>query len=258
MRINTSLSPSDLLPQASVDAALVIDVLRATTVMTTALAAGASQITTVSGTSAAKAIADSGDPRPLLCGERGCRPIPGFQLGNSPAEYTKAVVNNKSLVLTTTNGTRAISRSETAREMFAVSFLNLSVTALAVKHFNSVHLVCAGTDGNVSGEDVLLAGALIEKLQRAVIGVELCDSSRLAIAFWRYHFPAPRANGQRTNSLPARSQLSEAFASTLGGRNLVRLGFDADLARCAAIDQAAVVVRRSTRSPAVFNNASTL
>ncbi len=127
--------------------------------------------------------------------------------------------------------------------MFAVSFLNLSATIQTVQHFHRIHLVCAGTDGHLSGEDVLLAGAIVEALHRCTFEVESCDGSRLALATWQQHFP----------SRPPSGQLASALESTQGGRNLMRLGLGADLLRCALIDQAPVIVRRTARHPATFS-----
>lgn len=222
----------------SVDVALVIDVLRATTVMTSAMASGATEITTVAEVEEAMAIANSSTPKPLLCGERHCQPIDGFDLGNSPADYVGSAVGNRRLVLTTTNGTQAIVRNESARQMLAVSFLNLSATVQSVAQANTLHLVCAGTNGCVSGEDVLLAGAIVDKLTSRDASVELCDSSRLAQAFW--------LNNADRLSLEARLKQS------LGARNLIRLGLGDDIGLCAAVDQTNVLVRRVRRAPATF------
>ncbi|KAA1260266.1 putative 2-phosphosulfolactate phosphatase [Rubripirellula obstinata] len=238
MQITTSLSPHDPLPSLSVDVAIVIDVLRATTVMTTAMASGANQITTVAEISEAFAIAQNAQTRPLLCGERHCKPIDGFDFGNSPSDYVRSTVGDRNLVLTTTNGTQAIVRNESARQMLAVSFLNLSATAMEVAHANTVHLVCAGTNGSISGEDVLLAGAVVEKLMSKQPSAQACDSSRIAQAFW--------------NNNPKRMPLEDRLRESLGARNLIRLGMTSDIGLCAAVDQASVIVRRVRRVPATF------
>ena len=230
-----------------IDVALVIDVLRATSVMTTAMASGATEITTVAEIGEAFAIADESsasngdsqpDSKPLLCGERHCKPIAGFDFGNSPADYVRSAVGGRRLVLTTTNGTQAIVRNESARQMLAVSFLNLTATANAVASADTIHLVCAGTNGSVSGEDVLLAGAIVEKLTAKHSSVELCDSSRLANSFWREN-----ADGLG---------LEDRLKQSLGARNLIELGMGSDVGRCAAIDQTEVLVRRVHRVPAMF------
>lgn len=238
MQITTSLSPHDPLPAISVDVALVIDVLRATSVMTTAMASGAAQITTVAEVAEAIAISDAAQTRPLLCGERECQRIDGFDFGNSPSDYDRSAVADKNLILTTTNGTRAIVRNASAKQMLAVSFLNLSATVQAVTQVESLHLVCAGTNGCVSGEDVLLAGAIISKLLSRNAMIKLCDSSRLARSFW--------------NDNPDRLALADRLRQSLGARNLIRLGLGADVDLCAAIDQSSKLVRRTLRSPATF------
>jgi 2-phosphosulfolactate phosphatase len=225
-----------------VDVALVIDVLRATSVMTKAMAAGAAEITAVAEIDDAFAIArlarSQSKPQPLLCGERQCRPIDGFDLGNSPADYCEETVGGRSLVLTTTNGTRAIMRNASARQMLVVSFLNLSATAVSVAHAGTVHMVCAGTDGQTSGEDVLLAGAVIEKVKSRSDNVDLCDASRIALSFWQHN--------------EDRLSLEDRIKQSLGARNMIREGYGDDLARCAAVDFTRTVVRRTRRQPATF------
>jgi len=148
--------------------AVVVDVLRATTVMVHALAAGCEAVIPCGEIDEAKQVAASLPPgTALLPGERGGLPIPGFHLGNSPGEFTHLVCEGKTLVMTTTNGTRAILASLEAERVYIASFANLKATAsdIAVQflkkdHGQPVHIVCAGTEGYISLEDSLLAGAL--------------------------------------------------------------------------------------------------
>ena len=114
MRILTSLLPQLMVDESeSVDIAVVVDVLRATSVMTTALESGANQIYTCCEISEAKNLSDRlaranrSARKPLLCGERKCRAI-GFDFGNSPAEYVPETVLDQILVMTTTNGTKPL------------------------------------------------------------------------------------------------------------------------------------------------------
>ncbi len=241
MKVWTSLVPDFDLNFDSIEqdpseklVAVVIDVLRATSVMTTALAAGAAEVFTCQDIEAAFAISrrrrDQTSGRPLLCGERHCKPIPGFDLGNSPAEYSAAVVTNRSLVMSTTNGTRAIEAARNAHEIVAASFLNLAAVVAHVATFSRVHLICAGTDRHVTGEDVLLAGAILDRLKSQVAIQFANDSGRLAIGYWR-------EVAARSSS----TKLVDEFRSSLGGRNLITTGYDADLARCAQIDSTRVV-----------------
>ena len=109
----------------------------------------------------------------LLAGERQGLPIPGFDLGNSPGEFTPEVCRGKTLVMTTTNGTRAILASLEAERVYIASFANLRATSdeisvqfLKKDHGHSVHIVCAGTEGHISLEDSLLAGALTSRDRR--------------------------------------------------------------------------------------------
>ena len=107
----------------------------------------------------------------LLAGERQGLPIPGFDLGNSPGEFTPEVCRDKTLVMTTTNGTRAILASREAERVYIASFTNLRATSAEISvqflkkhHGHSVHIICAGTEGHVSLEDSLLAGALTSQI----------------------------------------------------------------------------------------------
>ncbi|TWU57508.1 2-phosphosulfolactate phosphatase [Rubripirellula reticaptiva] len=253
MRLITSLIPSQTgtgtaIASDKIDVAVVIDVLRATSVATVAMAAGATEIVTCREISDARSRALPGavDPEStapsLLCGERECRPIDGFQFGNSPAEYTPALVAGKRLILTTTNGTRAVEVASAADSIMLASFLNLSAVIDAIMDADTVHVVCAGTNGDVTGEDVMLAGAIIDRCQaRLGSALELDDASAIAKAWWHARQPTPS---------PA--SLAAAFSETAGGRNLIRVGYEADLARCAAIDTVPVVPVRTRKSPTGF------
>lgn len=146
--------------------AVVVDVLRATTVMVHALAAGCEAVMPCGEIDEAREIA-AGLPEgtALLVGERQGLPIPGFDLGNSPGDFTPEVCEGKTLVMTTTNGTRAILASLEAERVYIASFGNLRATStelsvqfLKKDHKHPVHIICAGTDGHISLEDSLLAG----------------------------------------------------------------------------------------------------
>ena len=168
-RVFVHLLPS-LIPPGSLrgGVAVVVDVLRATTVMVHALAAGCEAVIPCGEIDEAKAIAASLPPgTALLAGERQGLPIPGFDLGNSPGDFTPEVCRGKTLVMTTTNGTRAILASLEAERVYIASFGNLRATSdeisvqfLKKDHGHSVHIICAGTEGFISLEDTLLAGAL--------------------------------------------------------------------------------------------------
>jgi 2-phosphosulfolactate phosphatase len=178
------LSPAELPAMAKRDlrdtACVVFDVLRATSAFATALHNGAKAIVPVSEIAEALALRH-GQPDILLGGERDGVRIRAaqtggidFDLGNSPREYTAERVRGKTIVSTTTNGTRALRACMGAQTVLAASFLNLTATAQFIRQLQpaQIVLVCAGTRENIAAEDVLAAGALAETLE---VGSSRCD-----------------------------------------------------------------------------------
>ena len=153
-RIAVALLPA-LIEKSSLKGctAIVLDILRATSVMTTALANGASRIITCTSVDQAFQLSEQSSDKPLLCGERGGLPIEGFDLSNSPREYSADVVEGKTLVMTTTNGTKALQSVESAENVIAGSLLNLNAVVDYASTRDDVLVVCAGTNGMVTGED---------------------------------------------------------------------------------------------------------
>ncbi|TWU64805.1 2-phosphosulfolactate phosphatase [Crateriforma conspicua] len=241
MRISTCLLPSLRSADFSADLAIVIDVLRATTVASTALGNGAGILWTCPGIDASRKLseriaADTPTP-PLLCGERQCHRIAGFDLGNSPAEYGKSVVSGRDLVLTTTNGTAAVAAVGDVGQVILGSFVNFSAIRNAMSGHENVLLVCAGTDGEITLEDVLLAGAIIEDAIISDNATVADDAAEIARATWRQQFSAP------VRSL-APTDLADGLRLGRGGRNLVNRGYADDVLRCARIDTCRVVPTR--------------
>ena len=145
---------------------VVIDVLRATSVIVTALAGGAESITPVESIEEAKATAAANAPgSTLLAGERDGLPIPGFDLGNSPPLFTPETVAGKEIILTTMHGTRALRLCETAGQTIIGSFLNAGAV---VEHMrgggDSWTLLCSGMHGRFTLDDGLCAGLLLSRL----------------------------------------------------------------------------------------------
>ncbi|HYW35723.1 MAG TPA: 2-phosphosulfolactate phosphatase [Balneolaceae bacterium] len=145
---------------------VIIDVLRASTTMVTAIENGAKGIIPVENMDAAGRISQSLDsPQYLLCGEKDGKKIEGYHLGNSPLEYTRETVEGKTIILNTTNGTKAVKKAVAADELIIGSFLNLDQV---VKKLSSVEqdiaLVCAGWRGRLSLEDMLCAGNIVYDL----------------------------------------------------------------------------------------------
>jgi 2-phosphosulfolactate phosphatase len=167
---------------------VVLDVLRATSTFVTALANGAEAVMPVAEVSEALAVRRE-RPDVLLAGERdGLRigaALTGdveFDLGNSPREFTSARIAGKTIVSTTTNGTRALRACAGAQRVLSGSFLNLSATANAIAQSEPQHvlLVCAGTGESVALEDVLAAGALCDLLGSTISAIKAHDSAEIA------------------------------------------------------------------------------
>jgi len=190
-------TPADfeILPQRDLSktCCVVFDVLRATSTMTAALWHGAEAILPVEEISDAIA-ASKGFDQALLAGERqglrisaeltGGKP---FDLGNSPREFTPGAVRGKTIVMTTTNGTRALRACRGAERILPASFLNLIATADAIRgnRAHSLLLVCSGTLEEAAYEDALGAGALCEALWSTFQESEISDSARIAREIFR-------------------------------------------------------------------------
>lgn len=218
--------------------AIVIDVLRASTTIITALAHGAARVRAVRTVGEARALA--GQPGVLLGGERGGRPIDGFDLGNSPSEYTRQRMAGRDVVITTTNGTAALHACQDAAAILMGAVVNRSAVATAALRLaagdQAVHLVCAGTDGDVTEEDLLGAGAILDAAIRlgADEHKDFDGPARAAVADFR---AVAGSDGD-----PA-AALACVFATSIGGRNLIALGMEDDLSPAAQIDSLPVVPR---------------
>lgn len=205
----------------------VVDVLRATTTIATALANGAEGIVPAADAEDALAVARRlGRERVLLCGERESVLIPGFDLDNSPASYTAETVAGKLLVLTTTNGTRALRAAAGAASVRTAAFVNRAAVAAALAAEDGpMAILCAGVQGGFALEDALGAGALVDALLARDPELDVRDGARAAALLYR----------------DVRGRLAEAVASADHASELVAKGFAADLGRCSALDALDVV-----------------
>jgi 2-phosphosulfolactate phosphatase len=228
--------------------AIVIDVLRATTSISTALHNGARRIIPVAALTSAQELASqlrAGVSQEearyvLLCGERqGIKPT-GFDLGNSPLEYTTTAVQHKTLILTTTNGTQALERTRHAALQLAVGFTNLRASVEYLLHYlhtpklqptriSSIRLVCAGTEGALSEEDTLCAGAFIDALLAEEPALQPDEHS--FTAFKNYA------------SLSDDSALHNALRTTPHALYLASLGFGRDVEAALQRDSTPAVAR---------------
>lgn len=181
MRISVSLSLPEALPSDLRDPIVVaIDVLRASTTIVTAVHNGCAEITPVGTIEDARGIAAS-RPDVLLCGERQGRRIDGFDLGNSPFEYTRSRVSGRSLVLATTNGTVLLSRYRQYERVIGC-FANLQSIESYMSELprdRDVHIACAGKLGRPGLEDIACAGAIVSRMLLQC-GTPRCDDGALA------------------------------------------------------------------------------
>jgi 2-phosphosulfolactate phosphatase len=167
--------------------AAVIDVLRSTTSMVAALEAGCRDIIPCPGVEEATRLADTlGRDNVVLCGERDGNKINGFDLGNSPLEFTGTAVKNKTLLMSTTNGTVVISRAKQAAPLVAAAFVNAGASAgYLAKEGGDVVLICSGKLGRCAAEDILCAGLLVVRLEEALPGASLTDGARMAATMYK-------------------------------------------------------------------------
>ena len=221
--IDVFLSPSEV-DESAVEGrvAVVIDVIRATTTMVEALANGARAIIPTASTEEAVKLSSSlGRKDTLLCGERKGLKVQGFDLGNSPAEFTATVVAGKQLVMSTTNGTRAFLAVEDSSRVLAASFLNLSAVVEAVGNEDGLLIACAGKEDRFSLDDALCAGHLIRRLvDLESADFMLNDAARMAADLASLH-----------------EVDADFLASTAAGKALSEVGLGRDLQVCASLDR---------------------
>lgn len=229
MKISLFLTPEPFRKADLSDKTIVvIDVLRATTTICAALAAGARAVIPASERGKASDIRIKiGSENSILAGERDGVKIESFDLGNSPLEFTTELVEGKFIILCTTNGTPVLEHATKAKNVFCAGLVNISKVADEVYKQNSdLIIVCSGKAGEFSIEDTLCAGKLIDILQTQYnISTELNDAGSLALLLYKDN----------------RSNLSRAVANGEHGRYLSSIGFDADIAFAGEVDRFGLV-----------------
>lgn len=206
---------------------IVIDVLRAGTTIAHALHSGARGIIPVESVEEAlRRSATLDRDSALLCGERDSLRIDGFDLGNSPAEYVSSTVDGKTLILLTTNGSRALAAAGASKACLAASFVTLRASAMRAASFEKITIVCAGSAERFAYEDFLCAGMLVEEILReSQQQFASNDGARLALEAAETH----------------RAHLVSAIRGTDHARELEELGFGADVLLACEVDRFAFV-----------------
>ncbi len=229
MNVRLYITPIEFGKNDLADATVaVIDVLRCTTSLPTALKAGARGVIPTEGPGRAGELAARlGADTTILAGERHGVRIENFHLGNSPDEFTPESVGGKNVVMTTTNGTIAFGRAKNGGEVYSCAMVNVSrVAEQAARRGKDLAVVCAGTDGEFSLEDTLCGGLLID-LVSSKFGAktELNDAAALATLLHDRH----------------RDRLRDAIAEGEHGRFLASIGFAHDIDTAAAVDTVPVL-----------------
>lgn len=228
MKINVIISPPNVDElYFTGKTTVIIDVLRATTTITTALINGAKEIVPVSSVEfAMKASGSMFGGQTLLGGERNTKKIDGFNLGNSPFEYKSETISGKSIILFTSNGSKAIVKSKFSEHSIICSFHNLSAVAKYLVELNkNVEILCSGRNGVFSLEDTICAGKLVTEIASLKEGIELTDSSLAAL----------------TLAKSLGKNLKKMLMESEHGKILVENGFEEDIKYCSKLNSTDVI-----------------
>lgn len=231
MRLDVLFGVQQLTPQdVHGRVVAVIDVLRASTTVAVALANGAKAV--IPFESSEDAIMRSKQMERgafLLAGERRMLKMEGFDLGNSPREHTAEAVEGRTVLLTTTNGTKALLSLQGARDVLVASYVNLTgVTTMlraALRGGADITIVCAGQDRQFALEDAACAGRYVSNVSKRMADIDVNDAALAASLIDRKYG----------------DNLLRLFSTAAHGRALAAAGFEGDLAACAAVDAFPVI-----------------
>jgi len=231
MRLDVVFGGSALTPaDVSGRVVAVIDVLRASTSIAAALANGARAVIPLKSSDAVVTRAKDFERSDVkLAGEREMLAIPGFDLGNSPREFTRSAIAGKTVLMTTTNGTPAITNTQGARDVVIASYVNFTpvVTMLrtALRGGTDITLVCAGHDRQFGLEDAACAGRFVANVSKRLMGMVLNDAAQACVLIDRKYG----------------DQIMKLFDASEHGRALRDAGLGDDLVTCAAVDSYPVI-----------------
>ncbi len=200
---------------------IILDILRATSTIITALGQRALRIIpVVEPDEAFEWKQKIGTDRCLIGGERRGYKVGGFDLGNSPGEYTEIIVAGKDIILCTSNGTKAINWANDAREVIIGSFLNMATVMnyLKMNDCNDITMICSGRDGDLSLEDLAGAGMIVDALPDRMH----TDTAKLA----QYTYENAKKTG-----------ITVFVGQTEHGRYLKKIGMDEDIVLCTALNK---------------------
>lgn len=217
-------------PDVSGRVVAIIDVLRASTSIAVALANGARSVIPFDSPEEAvtrRLSLDKSEVR--LAGERKMLTIPGFDLGNSPREFTPEAIGGKTVLMVTTNGTGSLNAVQGARDVVVGAYVNftavLALLRSAARGGSDVTIICAGRERQFSLEDAACGGRYVRNIAKRLTGAELNDGARAAALLDKRYG----------------DNIKRLFEESTHGRALAEAGFAEDLDICAAVDSYSVV-----------------
>ena len=230
MRLDVFFAPNQVKPADTAGRlVIIVDVLRASTTVATALGNGAKTVIPLEGPddviTRSKEFARS---QTLLAGEQKMHPITGFDLGNSPQAFTPEVVEGKTILLTTTNGTHALLGVQGARDIVVASYVNftavLAMMKVAASSNTDIAIICAGEEGSFTLEDAACAGRYVRAIpKRAALAVN--DAAAASVLIEKKYG----------------DNIAKVFKESTHGQALQSAGFGDDLAAAAEVDSYPVV-----------------
>ena len=226
MRVDVFFGPHSLTPSEVANrVVVVIDVLRASTTIAVALANGARTVIPLDSSDAVVTRAKTFERADVrMAGERKMLPIPGFDFGNSPREFTRQAVEGKTVLMTTTNGTAVIAAIQGARDVIIGSYVNFSAVATvlrtALRGDTDVAIMCAGREHQFALEDAGCAGRYVYHVTKRMSNVDTNDAAQACVLLDRKYA----------------DNVLRLFDASEHGRALRAAGFGDDLAACAEID----------------------
>jgi 2-phosphosulfolactate phosphatase len=231
VRLDLFFSPIQVKPSDTAGRLVtIVDVLRASTTVATALANGAKTVMPLPD--ADDVITRSKEfhrSAVVLAGEQKMMPIQGFDLGNSPQSFTPEVVKGKTILLTTTNGTRALLGVQGARDIVIASYVNftavLTMMKVAASSNTDIAIICAGEDGGFTLEDAACAGRYVKAIPKRSDPIEMNDAAAASVLIEKKYG----------------DNIAKVFKESAHGKALQEAGFGDDLAAAAEVDAHPVV-----------------
>jgi 2-phosphosulfolactate phosphatase len=229
MKIDVCLSPHEVSEEKLKDhIAVVVDVLRASTTICAALAAGAKEI--IPAESIEEAIrwaTNLSRDAILLCGEREGKLIEGFNLANSPLEYKPKIVKGKTLIFGSTNGSPTVVKTRLAQKTYLAGFVNMTAIVQTLAEVETpIVIICSGKLGQFSLEDAVCAGNIVSALKQSLESIlDLTDGANAALLLYQHY----------------QESILKMVKESDHGRYLASIGMQHDLPICADLNRIPVV-----------------